>query len=478
MHGEGDYFGKPFKLRAWQKRLIWRAYELEPDGSRRYSRVLLGLPKGNGKTELAAAIACCELGGPVVLDRWGKDGKPMPARRLSPDIPVAAASFDQADELFGAARTMISEGLLADYFDVFDTEILPKDGPGRMYRVAAVAGTNDGRRPTFFLADEVHEWEGKKERVHLVLSNGLAKREDSWGLSISTAGYNMASLLGRMYKHGKEVSAGEVKDPSFLFEWYEPSDPELDLSDRQALEEAIRETNPAADDFLPIENLFAKSVQIPEFEFRRYNLNQWVSAPDRWLPQGMWEARADDRDPPEEGTPVVLGFDGSYSGDSTALVGCTTEGTPHIFVAEAWEKPEGAGDWRVDILDVEQAVRNACAKWQVNRIGCDPYRWQRSLAVLEDEGFPVIEWPSHLPSRMVPACAQFYDAVTGGGLTHDGDERLAAHIANCVVKIDSRGPRITKDHKDSVRHIDLAVAAVLAFDLAVREQGDPGWRPV
>src|SRR4051812_9118669 len=65
VHGEGDYLGQPFRLRRWQRALIYRAYELTPEGSRRYSRVLWGFPKGNGKTELAAAVALAELAGPV-----------------------------------------------------------------------------------------------------------------------------------------------------------------------------------------------------------------------------------------------------------------------------------------------------------------------------------------------------------------------------------------------------------------------------
>ena len=75
VHTEGDYFGQPFRLRPWQKRFLWRAYELNPDGTRRYTRGLLGLAKGNGKSELAAAIACAELAGPVAEDRRGHSAR-------------------------------------------------------------------------------------------------------------------------------------------------------------------------------------------------------------------------------------------------------------------------------------------------------------------------------------------------------------------------------------------------------------------
>ena len=37
-----------------------------------------------------------------------------------------------------------------------------KGDVGTMFRVAAEAGTNDGGLPTAFLADEIHEWVGRK----------------------------------------------------------------------------------------------------------------------------------------------------------------------------------------------------------------------------------------------------------------------------------------------------------------------------
>jgi phage terminase large subunit-like protein len=478
VHGPGDRFGRPFRMHPYFRAFVYRAYELKPDGARRFTRAVLGVAKGNAKTEYAGAVACAELGGPVVFDHWDAQGRPVGRRRVSPEIPVAAASFDQADLLFGAARHMVKEGPLAEYFDVFDTEILEKGGPGKMERVAAVAGTNDGKRPTFFVADEVHEWTGKKERVHLVLSNGRAKRTDSWELDISTAGWDINSMLGRKYMHGKRVAIGEVEDDALLFMWYEPSG-DVDLANLEQLRQAIREANPAHDSFVDVEALVQRSREIPEFEFRRYHLNQWVDSPERWLPFGAWDScAAADRVVPD-GAEIVLVLDGTYNGESTALMGATIEEKPHLFKLDAWEKGE-RDDWKVTIAEAEDAVRRACERFVVRQIGADPNRWRTTIARFEEEGLPVVAYESHLASRMVPACAQFYDGVVGKLVTHDGDERVGNHIANAVIKIDGRGPRIAKEHKDSDRHIDLAVAAVGAYDLAVRQQseGDNDWRPI
>ena len=50
-------------------------------------------------------------------------------------------------------------------------------------------------------------------------------------------------------------------------------------------------------------------------------------------------------------------------------------------------------------------------------------------------------------------------------VTHVGDKRLVRHVSNAVLKADSRGTRLSKEHKDSRRRIDLA-AAVMAHDRA------------
>lgn len=478
VHGEGDYLGQPFRLRRWQRALIYRAYEVQPDGTRRYNRVLWGFPKGQGKTELAAALALAELAGPVLFNGW-RQGKPVAGLRLSPDIPVAAASYDQADLLFGAAKAMVTEGPLLDHLEVFETEILPKDRVGRLYKVAAVAGTNDGRKPTFFLADELHEWMGKKERVHLVLSNCRAKRRGSWELSITTAGWDSQSLLGRMYEHGKKVRDGEVTDRRFLFEWFEAS-PEWDLSDPEQLEKAIREANPAVGDFLDFDNVFQRYADSPEHEFRRYYLNQWTSAPDRWMPSEVWAACVDDQQV-EPGTPIVLGFDGSYNRDSTALLGCTLGEVPHLFVIEAWERPLSAREWNVNKEEVMGKIDGAIGQYDVKRIGFDDtfgQMWSMDFEALASKGMEVVQWPTRSLGRMGPACGAFFGAAKDKRLTHAPDARLDAHMSNAVEKGSRYGPVLTKDHKGSVAHIDCAVAAIIAHDLAMRQPATLRWRPL
>jgi hypothetical protein len=181
-----------------------------------------------------------------------------------------------------------------------------------------------------------------------------------------------------------------------------------------------------------------------------------------WLPEGTFDACPAPA-PIPDGTKVVLAFDGSYNGDSSALVACTVDGVPHLDVVEVWE-PAGAP---VSILDVEQTIRDACGRFEVVELCADPYRWARTLELLADEGLPVVVYPQSA-QRMTPACTRFFEAVVNGQLTHSGDPRLVRHVANATFKEDARGARITKESKSSRKRIDAAVCAVMAFDRAAQ----------
>src|SRR5438128_8332137 len=93
---EGDWYGQPFRLRPDQRLFLYRWYEHCPGcGQWRYSDGLRGAATGDGKTAFVAAIVALEFAGPPQI---------APA---SPNIPIAAASFEQADILFSALATML-----------------------------------------------------------------------------------------------------------------------------------------------------------------------------------------------------------------------------------------------------------------------------------------------------------------------------------------------------------------------------------
>lgn len=97
------------------------------------------------------------------------------------------------------------------------------------------------------------------------------------------------------------------------------------------------------------------------------------------------------------------------------------------------------------MVEVEQTIidtfRNS--NFQTKEIVFDPARWQRTFMVLDEQGMPVVSYPNSA-ERMVPATQKFYEAVVNQSFTHDGDERMARHITNCVTKQSSRGVMVAK----------------------------------
>jgi phage terminase large subunit-like protein len=370
--------------------------------------------------------------------------------------------------VFSDLRTAVSKSpTLSHLMTGFEGEIQVNGSPSRAYKVPAVAGTNDGQRPSTALFDEVHEYIGpNRERVHLIIANGCTKRNGSLQLNTTTPGFDKDTLAGRLHDHGVKVNNGQIVDDEFLFVWWGCPADKFDLATPDGLRACIRAANPAADLFLNVEDVAARYHQIPENEWLRYHAAQWVSGAQAWLPHGTWAGCEDSDISVPKGTAVCLGFDGSHSDDSTAIVAVTYGPVPHVVVVDCWERPENAADdWKVPITDVEDAIRQACKRWQVKEIVCDPYRWQRSMQILADEGLPVVEFPQ-TASRMTPATSRFYTACLNQQLTHSGDPRLARHIANAVLRVDHRGQRIAKETQYSARKIDLAIAAVMAFDRA------------
>jgi phage terminase large subunit-like protein len=225
--------------------------------------------------------------------------------------------------------------------------------------------------------------------------------------------------------------------------------------------------NPGFDDLIDPQDFAASVQRTPENEFRTKRLNQWVSSAQAWFAAGGWEQLEAPRDV-EAGERVVIGFDGSRNGDTTALVLVTVEAKPYIATLDCWERPfDATPDWQVPRGEVLQKIRDACLQYDVASVVVDSYLWQSEMADLELEGLPIVAMPQ-TAERMVPATQRFFEMVMDGNVTHDGDSRMARHIGNAVLRTTLRGATIAKESKGSPRKIDLAVAAVMAVDEAAQ----------
>lgn len=470
--GEGDLFGQPARLTSSQKLWLYRWYEYhegtEDQWGRplwRYQEAVIGLPTGEGKTQFVGWIVALEFAGP-----------PEIAPR-HPNIPLAAASFEQADLAYTAAALnfggtggqLVTN--LSPFVEVFDTELSFKPAQGRsgkVFRVAAVAGTNEGGNPTLFVADELHEWRGSKERVFAVIYKSTRKRKRPGRvLSISTAGVEGAgSLCERKYLSGLEVLHDPTLDPTLLFIWHEAAD-HWDLDDRAQVREAILEASPSAGELWDLDQRVADFFKptMPRFEAVRYFLNRWVQAEaDSWLADapGAWSACLDrDLDIPK-GAPVVAGVDVSLRNDSTAVT--RTWRAPDgrwVVRTKVWRAPKGG---KIDHLAVMQHLRELATDYELQSASYDPRFFEVPAQMLTDEGIPMIEVPQS-PERMVPACMLTYELIVGGEIAHDGDPVLAAHVNGAVRREGERGWSLSKGKSGG--HIDACISMVLALHEAV-----------
>jgi phage terminase large subunit-like protein len=430
------------RLRPWQKAIVHGLLD-EP----RPRQGLVAIPAGNGKSTLAAALGLYGL---------------LADRVESAQVICVASDERQARIILNTARRMVElDPALYARVQIFKDHLLEPHTDSTLFALPADPGALQGWDPSLAVVDELHV---VTDDVFEAMEARAGKREQSLVLAISTPPkIGDDGVMRRLVDHGR---AGT--DPSFYFrEFIAPAGCEVD--DETAWEIA----NPALDDFLHRDALRAVlPPKMRENAFRRYRLGQWVALDDAWLPDGAWAACA----APgaiSDGGEVALGFDGSFSGDCTALVAVTVADRPHIHLVRLWEAPEGSRDWRVPVVEVEDAIRAACRRWRVREVAADPYRWQRSLELLDADGIPVVEFPQS-PARMGPATSRLYSAVVDRLLSHDGDQALARHVANCILKTDSRGARLAKEHKDSKRRIDAAVAAVMAHDRAAVLAGERG----
>jgi phage terminase large subunit-like protein len=435
----------PGGLRPFQRDFLEELFDVDRDRRPRYTSALWGLPRGNGKTEIAAGVALDKLAGPGSTHQG--------------EIIICAASRDQGMSAYTAARRMVAvDPSLAERLKIQPgyKRIVDLETDSVLHVVSAEGRLQHGLRPTCVIFDEL--WAQTDRRLWEAMVGGLAKREDTLLLSISTAGYDDESLLAEECRRGVD---GE--DPRFLYRWQG-----LDRADRRDYRSPLtwRAANPALrcrDPFLPLSGLEDAVQRMRESEFRRWHLNQWVDAEELWITPELWAAaRAAGDAELGDDTMWVLGLDGSATGDVTALVAVSVAEVPHVEVIDYWQPSERDP---VPVLDVEEAIRIACKERQVVNVVADPFRWTRSLQVLAGEGFPVLEFPQQ-PGRLAPATASFYEAVVNKTLTHDGHRELASHISHAVIKQDPRGVRITKEFKKSPRRIDLAMAAIMAFDRA------------
>jgi len=492
IYGEGDYFGRLFDLTASQRLFAYRWFEFVPgtldeDSTEwaravrageipsphlrprppewRYNEAAIFEPKGEGKTQWCAALGVIEFCGPPVI------------ARPSPNVVMAAASFEQTAELFAAGQTMaggpkdaeVDESPLRGLFHVFDKEILFADGrPGRLWRGAAVSGTKDGGKPTLFIADEIHEWKGEKARQHTVVANSIIKRRNCRVISLSTVGKGTFSspprdadpLWWKMYWQALDAIRHPKRHPRLLAVVSQAPDG-LDPSKRADVEKGIRAASSAADVFWSVRDRVDRffDPKVPKHECIRYFWNRPTDADEEsWLEEhpGAWAAGAKPKTKIKPGTEVGVAVDMALRHDSVAVTWGHVRPDGRKVVRCRFFTARGG---KIDHLDVWRFITEELAgEFRIQWVVYDPRFFELPAVMAEEQGFNMVEMPQS-PERMTPACGHALDEIVSGRVLHDGDPSLAAHINHAARREGERGFTLSKTK--SKGHIDGAVSLVM-----------------
>ena len=487
--GPGDLAGQPAKVDMEKRGLIYRFYELLPQGAkdangkliegrRRFRRCCVSLQKGSAKTELAAWIAAAELhpDAPVRFDHFDGHGRPWGRGIQSCYIPMVAYTEEQSEDLaYGVLKFVLERSSVADAFDIGFERIMRKDD--RTSKALALAGApdaRDGALTTFSHKDETHRWTlPRLKRAHRTMLANLTKRliAEPWELETTTAyAPGEGSVAEETAAYAQAVAEGRVSDTR-LFYFHRQAADGYDWDDaaqrRMALVEAAGPTAAWKD----IDGI-NEQWQDPHADrayLERVFGNRPIATAAQAFDAVTWATLARPEYRVADGALITLGFDGSLTRDHTALVG-TEVATGFQFVLGYWEPEEvGEREYRIDFAAVDAAF----ARYRVWRMNADPYKWGTYLDAWAGRYGKerVVSWATTLYRRMAHAVAQYAVAISAGALTHDGDRRLTAAIGNAQKHVqgfrNDDGEQmytLRKERMDSPLKIDAAVAAVLAWE--------------
>lgn len=227
----GAHAGRPFKLRDWQRAIIEAVYATDDEGVRQVRQALLAIPRKNGKTQLAAALALCHLAGPEAESRG--------------QVFSAAADRDQAALLFKEMVALI-EGFdfLAERIVIrTHNKTLEDVETGSMYQaLSSDARKAHGLSPSFVVCDELAQWHGRELYDNLITGTGA--RAEPLVITISTMSADPNSIMSELVAYGRQVLDGTITDPTFHPEIYS-ADEKADPWD----EDTWFACNPALGDF-------------------------------------------------------------------------------------------------------------------------------------------------------------------------------------------------------------------------------------
>ncbi|WP_239934171.1 hypothetical protein [Streptomyces sp. CBG31] len=493
---DGFRKGEPFRMYDWQLWCTANFYRLKPAAvmgqlapAFRYRRSQCVAPQKTGKGPWTAAICANEAVGPAVFNGWAQGGEVYDCRRYgcgcgwmyeyepgepmaipwpTPLVQITAFSEEQTDNVYRPLQAMIRSGPLGELMKVGEQFIrLPNDG--RIDVVTSSAQSRLGNPVTFVLQDETQLWTigNKMNRVAETQRRGAAgmggrtmETTNAWDPSEGSVAERTAT------------AAGKVAD-IFRFHRLPPHSLKYTVkADRRKIHRYVYSGSTHVDlDAIEAEALELLTVDPGQAE--RFYGNRIVAGADSFIEPHGWAARLALEEVPD-GARITLGFDGSDVDDWTAIRAETLDGyqfTPTYGPDRrptVWNPAEWDG--QAPRLEVDAAVEELMARYDVVRMYCDPPYWDSEVdgwsAMYGDR--VVVDWYTNRVRQMHEACQRLITDVTKRDSTwrHDGCELTAQHVANARKAARPAGRYVLRKASPAQK-IDLAVCSVLAHEAAM-----------
>ena len=268
-HFTGRHNGKPFVLQPWQTWIIANIFGFyHSNTDKRVIRYCyIELARKSGKTALAAAISLYML----VAD--GESGS---------EVEIVANSAKQAKICFEMASNYL-QGIdkKGKYFQRYRDTIKFDKMKAKLQILSSEAGNNDGYNSYCFTLDEAHEQ--RDSRLWDVMCSSQGMRENSLGIIITTAGFNLHGFCYEFRKMCTEVLSGAKEDDSQFAAIYT-----LDEDDDWRDSSTWVKANPSlgvtiSEEYLQAQVKRAINNTSLEVGVRTKNLNQWLSSSDVWI---------------------------------------------------------------------------------------------------------------------------------------------------------------------------------------------------
>ena len=480
-HTKGTWAKKPFELIDWQEQIIRDLFGiLKPNGYRQFNTAYVEIPKKQGKSELAAAVALLLTCGDFEqrAEVYGCAADRQQAGivfDVAADMVRMCPSLNKRVKILTASKRIIYEPTKS-FYQVLSAEAYSKHG----FNIHGV------------VFDELHTQPNRKLFDVMTKGSGDARMQPLYFL-ITTAGTNTNSICYETHQKAKDILEGRKIDPTFYPVIYG-----ADESDDWTDPKVWKKANPSLGITVGMDKVKAaceSAKQNPgeENSFRQLRLNQWVKQAVRWMPMDKWDACNFPVDVDElEGRVCYGGLDLSSTTDLTAfaLVFPPRNEDEMFIVLPFFWVPEETLDLRVkrdhvpyDVWEkqgflettegnvvhyayIEKFIESLGERFYIKEIAYDRWGATQLSQDLEGMGFTVVPFGQGFAS-MSPPTKELMRLVLERKIAHGGHPVLRWNMDNIFIRRDPAG-NIKADKAKSTEKIDGAIAMIMALDRAIR----------